>query len=71
MYDTACCDKGRSSGGCVALAATIVYTLNIIVWVGYDRACLLLAEYEYDVWNTLVGSWAAAWRVCRDNYYNC
>ena len=48
MYDNVYYDKGRSSGGCVALAATIVYTLDIIVVVGYDRACLLLAEYEYE-----------------------
>ena len=48
MYDNAYYDKGRSSGVCIALAATIVYTLDIIVWVGYDRACLLLAEYEYE-----------------------
>ena len=41
MYDNAYYDKGRSSGVCIALAATIVYTLDVIVWVGYDRACLL------------------------------
>ena len=33
MYDNAYYDKGRSSGVCIALAATIVYTLDIIVWV--------------------------------------
>ena len=48
MYGNAYYDKGRSSGVCVALAATIVYTLDIIVWVGYDRACLLLTEYEHE-----------------------
>ena len=48
MYDNAYYDKGRSSGVCIALAATIVYTLDIIVWVGYDRACLLLTEYEHE-----------------------
>ena len=41
MYGNAYYDKGRSSGVCIALAATIVYTLDIIVWVGCDRACLL------------------------------
>ena len=28
MYDNVYYDKGRSSGGCIALAATIGYTLD-------------------------------------------
>ena len=31
IYDNAYYDKGRSSRVCIALAATIVYTLDIIV----------------------------------------
>ena len=41
IYDNAYYNKRGSSGVCIALAATIVYTLDVIVWVGYDRACLL------------------------------
>ena len=41
IYDNAYYNKRGSSGVCIALAATIVYTLDVIVWVGCDRACLL------------------------------
>ena len=41
IYDSAYYDKGRSSGVCIALAATIVYTLDIIVFglVPIGHAC--------------------------------
>ena len=43
MYDNVYYDKGRSSGGCIALAATIVYTFdNCLGSVTIGHACCLL-----------------------------
>ena len=47
IYDNAYYDKRGSSGVCIALAATIVRWM-LLFGFGYDRACLLLAEYEYE-----------------------
>ena len=48
MYDNVYYDKGRSSGGCIALAPRLSIRWILLFWVGSDRACLLLAEYEYE-----------------------
>ena len=44
IYDNAYYNKRRSGGVCIALAATIVYTLDIIVWgsVTIGHACCLM-----------------------------